>query len=77
MFCPWSRWVRVVAVALQVLADEVRVVAVGDEAYALGEERIFRRDLFQADRPGLACDLGETGGSSTSSRTPMLRSVNA
>ena len=52
---------EVVAVALEIVADEVGVVAVGDEADALGEERIVRRDLFQADRPGLARDLGEAG----------------
>ena len=40
---------------------KVGVVAVGDEADALGEERIVDFDLFQADRALLARDLGETG----------------
>ena len=37
------------------------VVAVGDEADALGEERILDLDLFQPDRALLARDLGEAG----------------
>ena len=52
---------EVVAVALQIVADEIGVIAVGDEAHALGEEGIFRRDLFQPDRSGLARDLGKPG----------------
>ena len=52
---------EVVAIALEIVADEVRVVAVGDEADALGEERILDLDLFQPDRPLLARDLGEAG----------------
>src|SRR5205807_10253578 len=50
---------EIVAVALEVVADEVAVVTVGDEAHALGEERILDLDLFEADRPLLAGDLGK------------------
>ena len=52
---------EVVAVALEIVADEVGVVAVGDEADALGEERILDLDLFEPDRALLARDLGEAG----------------
>ena len=52
---------EVVAVALEIVADELGIVAVGDEANALGEERVLDLDLFQADRPLLACDLGQSG----------------
>ena len=52
---------EVVAVALQLVADEIGVIAVGDEAHALGEERVVELDLFEADRSGLARDLGEAG----------------
>ncbi len=47
---------------------KVGVVAVGDEADALGEERIVDLDLFEADRTLLARDLGKPAISSTSSR---------
>ena len=40
---------------------KVGVVAVGDEANALGEERILDLDLFQADRALLARDFGKAG----------------
>ena len=36
------------------------VVAVGDEAHALGQERIVDLDFFETDRALLARDLGET-----------------
>ena len=52
---------EVVAVALEIVADEIGVVAVGDEADALGQERIVDLDLFQADRALLAGDFGEPG----------------
>ena len=52
---------EVVAVALEIVANEVGVVAVGDEADALGEERILDLDLFQPDRALLAGDFGEAG----------------
>ena len=52
---------EVVAVALEIVADEIGVVAVGDEANALGEERVVDLDLLEADRPLLARDLGEAG----------------
>ena len=52
---------EVVAVALEIVADEVGVVAVGDEADALGEERILDLDLFEPDRALLARDLGKAG----------------
>ena len=40
---------------------KIGVVAVGDEADALGEERIVDLDLFEPDRALLARDLGEAG----------------
>jgi hypothetical protein len=52
---------EVVAVALEIVADELGIIAVGDKANAFGEERILDLDLPQADRPLLARDLGETG----------------
>ena len=52
---------KVVAVALEIVADEFGVVAVGDEADALGEIRILDLDLFEPDRPLLARDLGKAG----------------
>ena len=52
---------EIVAIALEIVADEIGVVAVGDETDALGEERIVDLDLFQADRAVLARDLGEAG----------------
>ena len=52
---------EVVAVALEIVADEIGVVAVGDEADAFGEEGIVGLDFFQADRPGLAGDFGDAG----------------
>ena len=52
---------EVVAVALEIVADEIGVIAVGDEADALGQERVFDLDLFQSDRALLAGDLGKAG----------------
>ena len=52
---------EIVAVALEIVADEFGVIAVGDEANALGEKRIFDLDLLQPDRALLARDLGEAG----------------
>ena len=40
---------------------KVGVVAVGDEAHALGEERVLDLLLFEPDRTLLARDLGEPG----------------
>src|SRR5260370_197201 len=48
-----------VAVALEIVADEIDVIAVGDEADALGEEPILRLDLLEPDRALLAGDVGE------------------
>src|SRR5215469_10989783 len=50
---------EVVAVALEIVADEGGVVTVGDEADALGQERILDLDLLETDRSLLAGDLGE------------------
>ena len=50
---------EVVAVALEVVANEVGVIAVGDEADALGQERIVDLDLLEPDRSRLAGDLGQ------------------
>jgi len=52
---------EVIPVAFQVVADEPLVVAVGDEAHTLGEERIFDLFLLKSDRPLLARDLGQPG----------------
>ena len=49
---------EVVAVAFKIVANEIAVVAVGDEPYALGKEWIFDLDLLQTDRPRLARNLG-------------------
>ena len=68
---------EIVAVALEIVADECGVVAVGDEAHALGEERILDLDLLEADRALLAGDLGEEAISSTSSRAVQRRMVKA
>jgi len=50
---------EVVAIALEIVADELGIVAVGDEANALGQERVLDLDLLQADRPLFARDLGK------------------
>ena len=50
---------EVVAVPLQIVTNEFEVVAVGDVADSLGEERLVGLDLFQADRALLARDLGD------------------
>ena len=69
---------EVVAVALQVVADEIGVVAVGDKADALGEERILRRDLLQPDGTRLARDLGDAGEFVDQfARADRVRSENA
>jgi hypothetical protein len=52
---------EIVAVALEIVADEFEIVAVGDIADALGEERLVGLDLFQADRALLAGDFGDAG----------------
>ncbi|MEY9734308.1 hypothetical protein ABH985_002097 [Bradyrhizobium ottawaense] len=52
---------EVVAVALEIVADEVEVIAVGDVADALGEEGLVGLDLFQTHRALLAGDLGDAG----------------
>jgi hypothetical protein len=49
---------EIVAVALEIVADEFHIVAVGDVADSLGEKRFVGLDLFQADRSLLAGDLG-------------------
>ena len=49
---------EVVAVALEIVADEVGVIAVGDETDAFGQERIFDLDFFESDRSGLAGNFG-------------------
>ena len=50
---------EVVAVALEIVANEFGVVAVGDEADAFGQIRIFDLDLLQAERTLLAGDFGD------------------
>jgi hypothetical protein len=52
---------EIVAVALEIVADEFEIVTVGNVANTLGEEWIFGLDLFQADRSLLAGDFGDAG----------------
>ena len=52
---------EIVAVALEIVADERGVVAVGDEANSLREKRVFDLDFFQSDRSLFARDFSETG----------------
>ena len=52
---------EVVTVAFKIVADELGLVAVGDEADAFGEERVLDFDLFESDRPLLARDFGKSG----------------
>ena len=52
---------EIVAVALEIVADEFEIVAVGDVANSLGEERLVGLDLFQADRSLLARDFRDAG----------------
>ena len=46
---------------LEIVADKIAVIAVGDVADALGEEGIVDLDLLQTDRSLLARDFGESG----------------
>ena len=50
---------EIVAVALEIVANEIAVIAVCNETDALGEEGIFDLDLFQADRPLFARNFGQ------------------
>jgi hypothetical protein len=68
---------EIVAVALEIVANEAGVVTVRDEADALGQERILDLHLLEPDRSGLAGDLGEPAIWSTSSRWVVRRIVNA
>ena len=52
---------EIVAIALEIVADEFQIVAVGDVTNALGEERLGGFDLFEADRTLLARDFGDAG----------------
>ena len=52
---------EIVAIALEIVADEFEIVAVGDVADSLGEERLVDLHLFQPDRTLLAGDLGDAG----------------
>src|SRR6185437_10024728 len=52
---------EIVAVALEIVADEIEIIAVGNEADTLGEERLVGLDLLQADRSLLARNLGDAG----------------
>ena len=51
---------EIVAVAFEVVADEIHVVAVGHVAHALGQERVLDVLFFESDRPLLAGHFGET-----------------
>ncbi len=50
-----------VAVALEIIADEIGIIAVGDEADAFGKEGIVDLDLLEPDRPLLAGEVGKAG----------------
>ena len=50
---------KIVAVAFEIVADKVDVVAVGDVAHPLGQKRILDVLFFEADRPLLARHLSE------------------
>ena len=50
---------KIVAVALEIVADEIGVVTVRDEAYALGEKRVRDLDVFETHRAVLAHDFGK------------------
>ena len=52
---------KVVAIAFQIVADEFEIIAVGDVANALGEERLVGFNLFKSDRSLLARNLGDAG----------------
>src|SRR5581483_10018706 len=51
---------EIVAIPLEIVADEIAVIAVGDVTHALGEERILGLDALEPDRSLLARDLGKT-----------------
>jgi hypothetical protein len=59
MSCKAWRSDAVASAKAWIVADEFGVVAVGDEADALGQKRVFHLDLLQADRSLLARDVGE------------------
>ncbi len=52
---------EIVAIALEIIANEFEIVAVSDIPNSLGKERFIGFDFFQADRSLLACDLGDAG----------------
>ena len=52
---------EVVAVALQIVTDKIRIVAVGDEADALGHEGVFALDFFKPQGTLLARDFCDPG----------------
>jgi hypothetical protein len=52
---------ELLALTLQIFADEIAIVAVGDVAHSLGKEGVLNLDLFQSDRSLLAGNLGKIG----------------
>src|SRR6185437_8054757 len=50
---------EVVAVALEIVTNEIAVVAVRYKAHTLGEERVVDLELFQAQWPFFTRDLGQ------------------
>jgi hypothetical protein len=52
---------EVVAIALEIVANEGVVVAVRDETDSLGQDRILNFNLFESDWTLLARDLGKAG----------------
>src|SRR5262249_61468853 len=66
-----------VAIALHVVANEIDVIAVGDEADSLGQKRIFDFHLFEPNGPCLRVISAKLAISSTSSRWVVRRIVKA
>ena len=52
---------KIVAIAFEVVANKISVVAVGDEADAFGKEWVVDLDLFEPYRALLSCNFGKTG----------------
>jgi hypothetical protein len=59
---------EIVAVALQIVADEFEIIPVGDVADSLGQERIIGLDFLKPNRPLLRAISAMRASSSTRSR---------
>ena len=51
---------KIIAIALEVVANEISIVAIGNETDTLGKEWIFDLDLLEPYRTLLSRNLGET-----------------